>query len=231
MKTIGLLGGMSWQSTAIYYRLINEETHRRLGGIHSASIAMVSVDFQTIEEHQRKGEWQAASKALVARALQVESAGAELLLLCTNTMHKIADDIASQIRIPFLHIADATAHKIREANLQKIGLLGTRFTMEEDFYRTRLETLGFDVHVPPVKDRETIHRIIYEELCRGIVRDPSRQEFVRIVEELASLGVQGIVEGCTEIAMLLQPQHVKLPLFDTTSIHAQRAVDFALSEG
>ncbi|MCA9212655.1 MAG: aspartate/glutamate racemase family protein [Planctomycetales bacterium] len=228
MKTIGLLGGMSWQSTALYYRLINEETNRRLGGLHSAQIAMVSVDFQEVETHQRNGDWRRAGEALAASATQVEAAGAEMLLLCTNTMHKVADEIENAISIPFLHIADATAERIRQAGLTSIGLLGTQFTMEQDFYRGRLEQHGLKVFVPGAADREIVHRVIYEELCQGTIREDSRSEFVRIIKDLKSVGAEGVIQGCTEIVMLVDSMHTNVPLFDTTAIHAHAAVDAAL---
>ena len=228
MKTIGLLGGMSWQSTALYYHLINEETNRRLGGLHSAPIAMVSVDFHDIEQHQRNGEWGRAAALLGTYAGRVEAAGADFLLLCTNTMHKVADEVQAAINIPLLHIADATAERIREAGLSSIGLLGTRFTMEEAFYKDRLEKQGLTVLVPSVADREIVHRVIYEELCLGTVCDNSRGEFVRIIDQLASQGAEGVIEGCTEIALLVEEEHTNVPLFDTTAIHAQMAVAAAL---
>jgi aspartate racemase len=228
MKTIGLLGGMSWESTELYYRWINEETKRRLGGLHSAPIAMVSVNFQEIEELQHKGDWAAAGALLAQKACQVEAAGADFLLICTNTMHNVAAKIEAAISIPLLHIADATADSIQHAGIDAIGLLGTRFTMEQDFYKGRLEQKGLKVLVPPEQDREIIHRIIYEELCLGIVRESSRAEYLRIIEQLHAAGTQGVIEGCTEIVMLVQQQHTNIPLFDTTAIHARQAVTEAL---
>ena len=228
MKTIGLLGGMSWHSTAHYYRLINEETNRRLGGLHSARIAMVSVDFQEVEQYQQRGDWQRAAAMLATQACHVESAGAELLVLCTNTMHKVAHEVEAAIQIPFLHIADATARRIRETGITTVGLLGTRFTMEQDFYRGRLEQLGLTVLVPSADDREKVDRVIYDELCSGDVRESSRREFLRIIRHLHSRGAEGVIEGCTEIAMLVEPEHTNVPLFDTTAIHAEKAVVAAL---
>jgi aspartate racemase len=228
MKTIGLLGGMSWESTVLYYRWINEETKRVLGGFHSAPIAMVSVDFHEIEELQDQGQWDAAGAILAEKARKVEAAGAEFLLICTNTMHKVAEQVEAAIQIPLLHIADATAHRIKEEGMQTIGLLGTRFTMEQDFYKGRLEEQGLTVLVPTPEDRETVHRIIYQELCLGVVREDSLKEFLQIIEKLNDAGAEGVIEGCTEIAMLVQQQHTHVSLFDTTAIHAREAVAAAL---
>ena len=228
MKTIGLLGGMSWESTELYYRWINEETKHRLGGLHSAPVAMVSVDFQHIEELQHQGNWEAAGEFLAEKALQVEAAGAGFLLLCTNTMHKVAPQIEAAISIPLLHLADATAKRIREAGLTTVGLLGTKFTMEQDFYRGRLEQQGLSVLIPGQGDRDIIHRVIYEELCLGKIVADSRNEYLRIIDQLAAAGAEGVIEGCTEIVMLVQQEHTRIPLFDTTAIHAREAVSLAL---
>jgi aspartate racemase len=228
MKTIGLLGGMSWESTELYYRLINEGVKKALGGLHSARIALVSVDFQQIEAFQRRGEWSAAAALLANCARQVEAAGADFLLLCTNTMHSVAAAIEAAINIPLLHIADATASRIAEAGIETIGLLGTRFTMEQDFYRGRLERLGLRVLIPQAEDRESVDRIIYRELCLGKVTEKSRAELLRIMGQLNAAGAQGIIEGCTEIGMIVQQRHTELSLFDTTAIHAQEAVAEAL---
>ena len=230
MKTIGLLGGMSWESTELYYRWINEETKRVLGGLHSAPIAMVSVDFQQIETLQHNGDWAAAGTILAQYARQVEAAGAELLLICTNTMHNVADRIEAAISIPLLHIADATADRIRQSGMDTVGLLGTKFTMEQDFYRGRLENQHLKVLVPSEEDRQIVHRVIYEELCLGDVRESSRREYLRIIEQLHAAGAQGVIEGCTEIVMLVQQQHTRVPLFDTTAIHARQAVTEALKQ-
>jgi aspartate racemase len=225
MKTIGLLGGMSWESTELYYRLINEGIKAKLGGLHSARIVLVSVDFQEIEEMQHQGDWEGAGQILAQAAKQVESAGADFLLICTNTMHKVAPQIQSAIRIPILHVADATAKRIKMTGMKTVGLLGTNFTMEQEFYKGWLvEKYGLDVLVPPKSDREIVHRIIYDELCLGLVKDASRDEYLRIMEDLRGRGAEGIIEGCTEIGMLVQPQHVDIPLFDTTFIHAEEAV-------
>ena len=228
MKTIGMLGGMSWESTALYYRKINEETRRSLGGLHSARIALVSVDFQEIETLQHEDDWTTCAQILAERSRDIEAAGADFLLICTNTMHLVAPQIEEAIGIPLLHIADATATRIRSAGHEKIGLLGTRFTMEQAFYRGRLEQQGIEVLVPPEADREIVHRVIYDELCRGEIRDESRAEFLRIIDQLAARGAQGVIEGCTEIVMLVQQAHTDVPLFDTTSIHAEEAVAEAL---
>ncbi len=229
MKTIGLLGGMSWESTELYYRNINEETKRVLGGLHSAPIALISVDFEEIERLQHRNEWQACAVLLAARARQVEAAGAELLLICTNTMHKVAPEIAAAVDIPLLHIADTTAARIKANGVSKIGLLGTRFTMEEAFYKGRLEQLyDLEVLVPPKADRDLVHRVIYEELVLGKINDASRREYVRIIDDLRDAGAEGVIEGCTEITMLVQQAHTDMPLYDTTSIHAEAAVAEAL---
>ncbi len=229
MKTIGLLGGMSWESTALYYRLINEGIKARLGGLHSARIALVSVDFHEIETLQHQDDWQRASERLAAAARQVEAAGADFLLLCTNTMHKVAPQIQAAIAIPMVHLADATARRITQQGMTQVGLLGTNFTMEQDFYKERLQQQGLTVLVPTPADRQLVHRIIYEELCLGMVKDASRQEYLRIMGELQAAGAAGIIEGCTEIVMLVQQTHTAIPLFDTTAIHAEAAVALALA--
>lgn len=229
MKTIGLLGGMSWESTALYYRLINQGINTRLGGLHSARIVLVSVDFEEIEEMQRNGNWVGAGHALAQAARQVEAAGADFLLICTNTMHKVASQVQEAITIPLLHLADATATRIKARGMHTIGLLGTKFTMEQDFYRGRLEERhGLRVLVPPAPDRKLVHRVIYDELCMGVVKEESRVAFLRIIADLRRRGAEGIIEGCTEIVMLVQQQHTDAPLFDTTSIHTEEAVLQAL---
>lgn len=231
MKTIGLLGGMSWESAALYYQQINELVKEKLGGLHSAQIAMYSVDFQEIEELQHAGEWEATGDILAKASQQVQAAGADFLVICTNTMHKVAPQIAEQIDIPILHIADATAERIKAAGIKNIGLLGTRFTMEQDFYAGRLrDKHGLNVLLPPKADRDLVHRVIYEELVLGVVRDSSRQEYLRIMDGLRAAGAEGVIEGCTEIVMLVQQGHTEIPLFDTTSIHAEAAVEIALSD-
>jgi aspartate racemase len=230
VKVIGLLGGMSWESTALYYKLINEGVKRQLGGLHSARIAMVSVDFEEIEALQVKNDWAAAGQALAGAAQQVEAAGADFLVICTNTMHIVAPDIQAAIDIPILHIADATARCIKAAGIETIGLLGTNFTMEEGFYKDQLsEAYGMTVLIPPKGDRDIVHKVIYDELVLGQVKDSSRAEYLRIIHDLQERGAEGVIEGCTEIVMLVQQQHTDVPLFDTTAIHAEEAVLQALS--
>ena len=228
MQTIGLLGGMSWESTELYYRWINELVKEKLGGLHSAKIVLVSVDFQEIETLQHEGRWDEAGAALAQAAKQIEAAGADFLLICTNTMHKVAPQIEATIHIPILHLADATAVRIQQRGLKKVGLLGTNFTMEQDFYRGRLEQHGLEVIVPNAADRAIVHGVIYNELCLGNVADASRREFLRIIHDLHAQGAEGIIEGCTEIVMLVQQKHTAVPLFDTTAIHAETAVNRAL---
>jgi aspartate racemase len=229
MRTIGLLGGMSWESTALYYQGLNQRVKQELGGLHSAKIALVSVDFQVIEDLQNHNQWKEAGRILGEAASQVEAAGADFLLICTNTMHKVAPQIESAISIPLLHIADATADEIKKQGMTRIGLLGTNFTMEQEFYAGRLEKKhGLKVLVPEKEDREIVHRVIYEELVLGIQKDESRGEYLRIMEDLRHKGAEGIIEGCTEICMLVQQKHTNLPLFDTTEIHVQKAVELAL---
>lgn len=229
MKTIGLLGGMSWESTELYYRLINEGIKVRLGGLHSARIALVSVDFHEIEVMQRAEDWEQAGAALAKAARAVQAAGADFLLLCTNTMHKVAPQIEAAVSIPFLHLADATAQRIHSAGLHRVGLLGTAFTMEQDFYKARLAQHGLNVLVPSAADRQIVHRVIYEELVLGEVNPASRGEYLRIIDDLAGRGAEGVIAGCTEIGMLVKQEHTATPLFDTTAIHAQAAVDMALT--
>lgn len=216
---------MSWESTALYYKWINEGIKEKLGGLHSARIAMVSVDFQEIEELQHKGDWALAARTLGEAAKQVEAAGANFLLICTNTMHKVAAQIEEAITIPVLHIADATARRIKDKRLEKVGLLGTNFTMEQDFYKGRLsEVHGLSVLTPSKPDRQIIHNVIYEELCLGRVEDVSRGAYLRIIDDLRAQGAEGIIAGCTEITMLVQQHHMNIPLFDTAAIHAEAAV-------
>ncbi|WP_300453919.1 aspartate/glutamate racemase family protein [Accumulibacter sp.] len=230
MKTIGLLGGMSWESTVPYYRRINERVRQRLGGLHSARLLLYSVDFAEIERLQREARWCEAGTLLAVAARSLEAAGADLLLLCTNTMHKVAPAIEAAVSIPLLHIADPTAARIRQLGLRTVGLLGTRFTMEQDFYRARLESVhGLRVVIPEFDDREQVHRVIYEELCLGVVAEDSRRAYRAVIGRLAQRGAQGIILGCTEIALLISPADTPIPLFDTTLIHADSAVDLALS--
>jgi len=229
MKVIGLLGGMSWESTAEYYRLINEAVRERLGGLHSARIAMYSVDFADVEVLQREGRWSQAAAALIEAARRLEHAGADILLICTNTMHKVAPEVEAAVSMPLIHIADAAAAAVKAAGFGKAALLGTRFTMEEDFYQKRLaETHRIDVLIPGQADRRLVDRVIYEELCRGEIRDESRLEFARIIDELAVRGAECAILGCTEIPLLVRQCDSPLPLFDTTAIHAAAAVEAAL---
>ena len=229
MKTIGMIGGMSWESSLEYYRIINEAVKEQLGDLHSAKSLMYSVDFAEIEVLQREGRWQEATQAMIDDARAVESGGADFLIICTNTMHKMADDVQRSIAIPLLHIADATAEAIQARGLQRVGLLGTRFTMEQDFYRGRLvEKYGLDVLVPESADREIVHRVIYDELVLGKIESDSKAEYLRIIAALAQAGAEGIILGCTEIGLLVSQADCSLPLFDTTRIHALAAVECAL---
>jgi aspartate racemase len=229
MKTIGLVGGMSWESTLEYYRVINQYTKERLGGFHSAKIVLYSVDFAEVESQQHEGRWEDLTRLMTDAAQRVERAGAELLVICTNTMHKMADDVQRDIRIPVLHIVDVTAAAIQSRQMKKVGLLGTRFTMEQDFYKQRLiRKHGLEVLIPEEKEREDIHNILYDELCLGEIKEPSKGVFQNIIAGLESRGAQGIILGCTEIPLLVSQEDYKIPLFDTTTLHARAAVDFAL---
>jgi len=231
MKVIGLIGGMSWESSAEYYKILNETVKERLGGLHSAKCIMYSVDFEEIEQLQHAGKWEEATTYMIDAAQRVEKAGADFVLICTNTMHKMADDVQSAIGIPLLHIADATAEKINEQGLNTVGLLGTKFTMEEDFYKGRLkEKFGLAVVVPEEDERTTVHDIIYNELCLGKIRESSREKMKKSIEHLVSKGAEGVILGCTEIPLLVKQKDAAVPLFDTTLIHAQAAVDRALQE-
>ncbi len=231
MLTIGMLGGMSWQSSAEYYRLANELVAQRLGGLHSAQCVLLSVDFEPVERLQVSADWDGAGRLLGNAARAVEAAGAEVLVLCTNTMHKVADTVAAAVDIPLLHIVDVTAAAVHEAGLTKVGLLGTAFTMEEAFYRDRLAGHGLQVQVPNSDDGAVVHRIIYDELCRGVVREESRQAYRDVIEGLVSAGAEGIILGCTEIELLICDGDATVPLFATTRLHVQAAVDAALREG
>ncbi len=230
MKTIGLLGGMSWESTVSYYQTVNRVVAERLGGFHSAQVLLYSVDFHSIEELQRQDCWREAGQQLAQAARILESGGADFLLLCTNTMHKVAAQVEAAVSIPLLHIADATAERIAAAGVASVGLLGTRFTMEQSFYRDRLERHGLKVVVPSEPDRACVHRIIYEELCHGIVSDDSRAEYRLVVDALIAQGCEGILLGCTEIGLLVGPRDASVPIFDTAEIHATRAALCALGE-
>jgi len=230
MKTIGLIGGMSWESTESYYRLINETVKVALGGLHSAKLVLVSVDFAEIEKLQHQGKWKETGNILSKAAQSLEKAGADFILICTNTMHLVAPQIQAEISVPLLHIADATAEEVTKFGISKIGLLGTAFTMEEDFYKGRLENeYGLEVLVPNQADRKIVHQTIYDELCLGKIEDASRKEYLRIIDTLIERGAEGIILGCTEIALLVKPEHTATKLFDTTQIHALKAVEKALS--
>lgn len=231
MRVIGVLGGMSWESTQSYYRALNEGVKAALGGFHSAKIVMVSVDFADIEALQQQGDWHAAGDLLASAAQSVEWAGADCLLIATNTMHKVAPAIEQAITIPLLHIADATAEQLTADGITRVGLLGTRFTMEQDFYTGRLEKqFGIEVLVPDRTERETIHRAIFDELCQGRVEDVSRQRYLAIIDSLHAQGAQAVILGCTEIAMLVGQRDSAVPLYDTTALHAQKAVAWALAK-
>jgi aspartate racemase len=231
MKTIGLIGGMSWESTVPYYRQINETVKSRLGGLHSAKLILYSVDFHEIESLQRAGDWETAGAVLADAARALEAAEASFLVLCTNTMHKVARSIEAAVAIPLLHIADPTAAEIKQAGHSVVGLLGTSFTMEQEFYRERLRAShGLQVIVPTARDRESIHKIIYDELCLGVVKPESRAEYRRVMQSLVSQGAQAIILGCTEISLLVNQHDSEVPLFDTTAIHARAAAEEALAE-
>ena len=230
MKTVGLLGGMSWESTVDYYRLINEGVKERLGGLHSARCLLYSVEFAEIEACQAAGEWDRAGEILAGAAAKLAGAGADFLLICTNTMHKVAGQVAAAIPIPLVHIAQVTADALEARGITTVGLLGTRYTMEQAFYREKLEERGIRVLVPQAPGRELVNRVIFQELCLGQVRAESRQAFLREMDALAAQGAQGVILGCTEIGMLVSQADTAIPLFDTTRLHAQRAVELALAD-
>lgn len=228
MKTIGLIGGMSWESSSQYYRIINEEVKQRLGGLHSAKCILYSVDFEEIEICQRNGEWEKAAQILTDAAHSLESAGADFIVICTNTMHKVANEIQAGINIPILHIADVTAEQVLSNKIKIVGLLGTKYTMEQDFYKSRLEAKGIKVLIPKDIDRVIVNTVIYDELCLGKIVNESRTRYKRIIEDLIEQGAVGIILGCTEIGLLIKPEDSTVPLFDTTLLHALGAVNFAL---
>ncbi|MBQ4851416.1 aspartate/glutamate racemase family protein [Pseudoalteromonas sp. MMG012] len=230
MKTLGLIGGMSWESTVSYYRLINQGIKSKLGGLHSGKIILNSVDFAQIEAFQQSGDWQKSAEVLKSSALSLEAAGAQCIMICTNTMHKVADEVASVVALPLLHIADATAKVICKQKLNKVALLGTRFTMADTFYIERLEQHGIEVLVPSEQDQIIIHDIIYQQLCVGDIRPHSKQLYLSVIAHLEARGAQGVVLGCTEIGLLIQQEDTNIPLFDTAEIHANTAVEFALSD-
>ncbi|MDT8894256.1 aspartate/glutamate racemase family protein [Halomonas sp. I1] len=229
MKTIGLLGGMSWESTERYYRAFNTGIKASLGGLHSARVVMVSLDFAEIEALQRQGDWEAMASILAREARRIQAAGADMLLIATNTMHKVAPEVAAAIDIPLLHIADTTGERLVADGIQRVGLLGTRFTMEQGFYKARLtERFGIDVLVPEAEQRERVHRVIYEELCRGQTEPNSQADYLEIIEALRQRGAEAVILGCTEIALLVNQTDTTVPLYDTTAIHAGSAVARAL---
>lgn len=229
MKTIGLIGGMSWESSLEYYRIINETVKKRLGGLHSAECLMYSFDFQQIEELQHSGDWDKLTDSMIEAAQKLKRGGAEFIVICTNTMHKMADQVQLTVNLPLLHIVDVTAKKIKEQKLQTVGLLGTRFTMEQDFYKGRLkEKFGLDVLIPDEQERQHIHNILYNELCLGEIKEKSKDTFKEIINNLSSRGAEGIILGCTEIPLLVDQEDYEIILLDTTTLHAQGTVDFAL---
>lgn len=230
MRTIGLIGGMSWESSAEYYRLINQQVRDRLGPLRSAKLLMYSVDFGPVEQAQHAGRWDDAALILVDAARRLEAGGAECVVLCTNTMHKVAEQIQAAITVPFLHIADPAGQAALDAGAMTVGLLGTAFTMEQDFLKDRLKAKGLTVLVPDAAERQAVHRVIYDELCVGVISDASRKIYQQVIDGLAARGAQAIILGCTEISLLIKPEHSKLPLLDTTELHAQAAVAFALND-
>ncbi len=229
MRTIGLLGGMSWESSVEYYRIINQEVRERLGGTHSAKTVMYSVDFHEIEDLQHRNEWDALTKKMVDGARMVEAGGAGCLLICTNTMHRMAEEVQAAVAIPLIHIADATASAVIAAGVRSVALLGTKFTMEGDFYRGRLaDKHGLDVRIPSEAAREDVHRVIYDELVQGVINEESRRRYLEIIDDMVESGSSGIIAGCTEIELLVKPDQVAVPYFPTTRLHAVAAVDWAL---
>jgi aspartate racemase len=231
MKTIGLIGGMSWESSLLYYQIINQRVKEKLGGHHSAKSLMYSVDFQEIKTLQHQGKWDEATKIMIDSAHKLESGGADLIVICTNTMHKMAKEVEESVSIPLLHIADSTANEIVKDGITKVALLGTAFTMEQDFYKGRLiERFGLDVIVPNETERMIIHDIIYQELCLGIIKEESKQSYLKIINSLSKQGAEAIILGCTEITLLISQENCSIPVYDTTRLHAEYAVDFALKE-
>jgi len=231
MKTIGLIGGMSWESSAEYYRILNEMVRERLGGHHSAKIVLHSFDFAELERYQHEGNWEDAGRILVETAGRLEQGGAEIILICANTMHKLYGEVQEAVRVPVLHIVDAVAEAIKDRELSTVGLLGTRFTMEDEFYRKRLRDIhGIETIVPDQEDRERVHRIIYDELCHGVLKEGSKQEYLRIIQNIGGRGGEGVILGCTEIPLLVKQDDSSMPLFDTTMIHAQAALELALQD-
>jgi aspartate racemase len=230
MKTIGLIGGMSWESSLEYYRIINEEVKAKLGGLHSAKCILYSVDFEEIERYQAEGDWESSGKLLGDVAQSLEKAGAEIIVICTNTMHKVIRYIEEKVSIPILHIADSTANQIQKSEISTVGLLGTKYTMEQDFYKTRIEFNGIKVLIPNDEDRKVINQVIYEELCLGEIQQSSRDYYKKVIKKLVDDGAEGIILGCTEIGLLVKPEDSEVPLFDTTVIHAIESVNMALGK-
>ncbi len=230
MKTIGLIGGMSWESSAQYYRILNEAVKKKLGGLHSAKCILYNVDFAEIEQYQKQGDWEQAGTVLRDAALALEKAGADFIVICTNTMHKVVPFMEEKLTIPILHIADATAKQIQKCKLNKVGLLGTMYTMEQDFYKSRMEANGITVVVPDKKDMETVNRIIFKELCLGEIKPSSKADYQKVIHSLVNKGAEGIILGCTEIGLLIKEEDSEIPIFDTTIIHAMQALDKAMAE-
>lgn len=230
MKTIGLIGGMSWESTVTYYKIVNEVIKEKLGGLHSAKVLLYSVDFQEIEACQAKGEWDKSADILTEAAMNLERAGADFIVICTNTMHKVAPQIQAKIGIPILHIAEATAQELIEHQIDKVALLGTKYTMKQDFYKEKLIEAGIEVLIPEDEDVEVVNHIIYDELCLGIISQESREQYLQIIEKLKERGAQGVILGCTEIGLLIKQEDTSLPVFDTTQIHGTKAALLALAD-
>ena len=228
MKTIGLIGGMSWESTVTYYQIVNETMKKELGGLHSAKVLLYSVDFAEIEEYQAKGEWDKSAEVLSAAAVNLEKAGADFIVICTNTMHKVAPEIQKHISIPIIHIAEATADELKKNGISRVGLLGTKYTMTQEFYKNKLIEAGIEVVIPDSEGVEVVNNIIYNELCLGIISEESKKKYIDIIGELENKGAQGVILGCTEIGLLIQQADVTLPVFDTTFIHAKKAAMYAI---
>ena len=230
MKTLGLIGGMSWESTVTYYQVINETIKKELGGLHSAKILLYSVDFDEIEKYQSSGDWEKSADVLADAAVRLENAGADYIVICTNTMHKVVPEISKRISIPIIHIAEATADKLKEKNIKTVGLLGTKYTMTQDFYKSKLIEAGLNVIVPNDTDAETINSVIYEELCLGEIRSESKEKYLDIIRKMKNAGAQGVILGCTEIGLLIQQNDTDLPIFDTTLIHAEKAARLSIND-
>jgi aspartate racemase len=229
MKTIGMIGGMSWESSLEYYRIMNQAVKEKLGGFHSAPCILYSVDFEDVEKLQHQGDWESLNRLMIEAAQRVKKAGADFLVICTNTMHKMADEVQRAVQIPLLHIADVTAGAVKADGQSRVGLLGTKFTMEQDFYKGRLQEIhGIDVLIPEDKERQVIHDILYNELCLGEIKELSKGKFQSIIQNLVERGAQGVILGCTEIPLIVSQEDYEIPLYDTTSLHAKAAVDFAL---